>query len=162
MLHTVSGDILLTKAQAIAHGVAPGDDFKQGLALAIRERWPAMVKDFRHWCHGANPKPGTLWMWGTVGGLRIVNLLTQEPPTSQGQHPGRAHFEHVNHALKELHQLVEKEGFSSLALPRLASGVGGLPWKDVEPLVRKHLGSLSIPVYIYSEYHAGVAAQEPG
>ena len=26
-------------------------------------------------------------------------------------------------------------------LPRLATGVGGLAWSDVEPLVRQHLGS---------------------
>lgn len=162
MLHTVNGDILLTKAQAIAHGVAPNDDFKQGLALHLREQWPAMVKDFRHWCHGANPKPGVAWMWGTTGGKRIINLLTQDAPASHSQHPGKAHLNHINHALKDLHQLIEKEGITSLALPRLATGVGGLDWAEVEPLIKKHLGSLKIPVFIYAQYERGVHAQEPG
>ena len=162
MLHHCHGDILLTKAQAIVHGVAPDDDFKQGLALAIRERWPVMVKDFRHWCHNTHPKPGSAWMWGTVGGLRIVNLLTQEPPRSHGQHPGRAHSEYVNHALKELHHMVEKEGLTSLAMPRLATGVGGLDWSEVEPLIKKHLGGLAIPIFVYEQYEPGVQAREPG
>jgi O-acetyl-ADP-ribose deacetylase (regulator of RNase III) len=39
MIHEVSGDILLTTAQAIAHGVAPNDHFDHGLALALRETW---------------------------------------------------------------------------------------------------------------------------
>lgn len=162
MFHTVTGDILLTQAQAIVHGVAPNDDFKQGLALALREQYPAMVKDFRHWCHTTHPQPGTAWMWGTTGGRRIINLLTQDPPASHGQHPGRAHGDHVNHALKELHHLVEREKLTSLALPRLATGVGGLEWTDVEPQIRKHLGTLQIPIFLYTHYQRGVAAQEPG
>ena len=56
MIQYVSGDILLTEAEGIAHGVAPNDDFKQGLALSLRERWPAMYKDFRHFCHTQHPK----------------------------------------------------------------------------------------------------------
>ena len=50
MLLQVTGDILLTKAQVIVHGVAPNDDFHQGLALSLREQWPALYKDFRHYC----------------------------------------------------------------------------------------------------------------
>jgi hypothetical protein len=42
----------------------------------------------------------------------------------------------------------------------LATGVGGLDWKDVKPLVEKHLGHLSIPVYVYGTYHPGVQAEE--
>ena len=49
MIHEVTGDILLTNAQAIAHGVAPGDHFDHGLALALRERWPDMARDFRRY-----------------------------------------------------------------------------------------------------------------
>lgn len=161
MIHEVTGDILLTRAQAIAHGVAANDDFKQGLALAIREQWPAMSKDFRHWCHNTNPKAGSVWMWGGTGGHRIVNLLTQDAPPAAGQHPGPAHIEHVNHALRALHQLIEKEGLTSVALPRLATGVGHLNWDDVRPLIEKHLGGLSIPVIVYTEYKQGQQASEP-
>jgi O-acetyl-ADP-ribose deacetylase (regulator of RNase III) len=66
----------------------------------------------------------------------------------------------VNHCLKSLSKTIEAEKFKSVALPRLATGVGGLDWKDVKPLVEKHLGHLSIPVYVYSTYHSGVPAEE--
>lgn len=161
MIHEVTGDILLTHAQAIAHGVAPNDDFKNGLALALREQWPAMAKDFRHWCHTTNPKPGETWAWAGVGGPRIVCLLTQDPPSHDGGRPGRAHVEHVNHALRGLHKMVVDERLQSLALPRLATGVGGLEWADVRPLIQKHLGDLGIPVYVYAHYQKGVRASEP-
>lgn len=42
MIHELSGDILLSGAKAIAHGVTPNDDFHHGLALQLRERMPAL------------------------------------------------------------------------------------------------------------------------
>lgn len=162
MIHEVSGDILLTKAHAIAHGVAPNDHFDAGLALALRERWPSMAKDFRHYAHQTHPKPGEVWMWSGVGDTHIINLLTQEGDHGHGSRPGRASLANVNHCLKRLRHLIEKESIRSLALPALATGVGGLNWVDVKPLVVAALGDLEIPVYVYTTYHAGVAAKEPG
>lgn len=161
MIHEVAGDILLSKAQAIAHGVSPDDNFGQGLALALREQWPALYTDFRHYCKTQHPKAGGLWAWVGADGRRIISLFTQEAPPYAGAHPGRALEKHVGHALKALHQFVEAEKLTSLALPRLATGVGGLEWAVVEPLVRQHLGTLGIPVVIYTTYHAGQAALEP-
>lgn len=62
MLKEVAGDILSTKAEALAHVVAPNDNFANGLALALRERWPAMYKDFRHYTQTFTPKTGELWL----------------------------------------------------------------------------------------------------
>ncbi len=160
MIKDVTGDILLTKAQAIAHGVAPNDNFATGLALALRDRWPAMYKDLRHYHQQTTPKPGELWSWGGAGGVRIVNLFTQESAASHGVHPGKASLENVNHCLRALRKEIETQGFKSLALPKLATGVGGLDWKDVRPLIDKHLGDLSIPIFVYAHYKQGVAAEE--
>ncbi len=161
MIYEVEGDILFTHAQVIAHGVAPNDDFKNGLALALRERWPALYKDFRHYCQTFHSKPGELWTWGGVGGIRIVNLLTQDAASHQGSHAGKAHLSYVNHALKGLHKVIEEEQFKSVAMPRLATGVGSLPWNDVFPLIQNHLGKLNIPIFVYSTYKPGFTAKEP-
>ena len=161
MIQLVSGDILLSQAQAIAHGVAPFDHFNQGLALALREQWPAMVKDFRHWCHNQNPKPGEVWQWVGAGGHRIFNLLTQESAESgKGGHPGRANLEHVNHALKVLRRVADSEGITSLAIPRLATGVGALEWGPVKELVESHFANATYPVFLYHDSHKGVSASE--
>lgn len=161
MIREVSGDITLTKAQAIAHGVAPDDHFDHGLALALREQWPAMVKDFRHYCRQCHPKPGELWEWGGVGGVRIFNLLTQTEHGHSG-HPGPATEATVNHCLRRLRHELEKHEVKSLAIPKLATGVGGLEWDEVKPLIEQHLGDLNIPIFVYATYHKGVAAEEPG
>lgn len=160
MIHEVTGDILLTKAQAIAHGVAPNDHFDHGLALSLREKFPTMAKDFRHYAQQCHPKPGELWTWGGFG-ARVFNLMTQEGEHAHGAKPGKASAANVNHCLKRLRHELEKEKITSLALPRLATGVGGLEWAEVLPLIRSHLGELPIPIYLYTQYRKGVAAEEP-
>lgn len=159
MIQKVKGDILLSNAQAIAHGVAPHDHFNQGLALALREQFPAMAKDFRHWCHQENPKPGGAWLWGGAERV-IINLMTQEPAPDKKANPGKATTGHVHHALKELRKIIEAENLSSVAMPALATGVGGLSWDEVEPLIEETLGDLDIPVIIYETYAKGEQASE--
>ncbi|MDF1865380.1 MAG: macro domain-containing protein [Saprospiraceae bacterium] len=160
MIKEVSGDILLSKAQAIAHGLAPNDHFDQGLALSLRKNYPSMYKDFRHYYRIAHPAPGKAWIWSGVGGVRIINLLTQEPAKGNNSHPGKASLPNVNHALKELVKIIKKEKITSLALPKLATGVGGLPWEEVKPIIYDRLSKLNIPVYFYSTYRKGIKAQE--
>ena len=160
MIREVSGDILLSRAAVIAHGVSPNDDFHQGLALALRDKWPAMYKDFRHYSKTQSPAPGGLWAWMGADGKRVVSLFTQDPAPPHGGRPGRASLQHVGHALKALAKAATTEKWDSIAMPRLATGVGGLEWKDVEPLVQQHLGALPAQVIVYTTYHAGMVANE--
>ena len=160
MIQEVSGDILHSNAQAIAHGIAPNDHFDSGLALALREKWPAMAKDFRHYAHQSHPKSGEIWMWGGTGGARIFNLMTQEGEHTHGSRPGKASLANVNHCLRRLRHEIEAEKITSRAIPALATGVGGIAWAEVKPLIEQHLGDLSIPIFVYATYHTGMQANE--
>ncbi|MCK9503336.1 MAG: macro domain-containing protein [Porticoccaceae bacterium] len=152
MINYVQGDIFESKAQLIAQGVAPNDNFGQGLALALRERWPAMYKDFRHFCQTQHPKSGDLWTWSGAEGVRIAHLFTQEAAYGHGEKPGKATVAHVNHSLRALRKEIEREGIKSVALPRLATGVGGLDWSEVKPLIESQLGDLEVTVDVYETY----------
>ena len=161
MIHQVSGDILLTQAHAIAHGIASNDPMSRGLALSLHQQYPSMHKDFHHWCHVKHPKPGSAWIWGGVNGARIISLITQEGGYGHGSHPGKATLKHLRDSLKELIKIIKSEKIKSIALPRLATGVGGLSWNDVFPIIEEVLDNINIPVYVYSEYHADKQAKEP-
>ena len=160
MIYHVSGDILLSKAQVVAHGVAANDPMSQGLALALHKKYPSMHKDYHHWCHVKHPKPGEAWMWGGSDGVRIVNLITQEGGYGHGARSGDASLKNVRNCLKSLEKISRKESFTSIALPRIATGVGGLSWSDVEPLISQKFGDVKIPVYLYSDYVPGKSAEE--
>lgn len=159
MIIEVEGDILLTGAEAIAHGVAPNDPFDQGLALAVRQQWPDMYRDFRHHGHEKHPGAGDLWAWQGPE-KRVYHLFTQAGGYEHGAKPGKATLANVNHSLRALRHALEQDGVSSLAIPRLATGVGELAWKDVLPEVTKHLGDAPCKVYVYHVYHPGVRATE--
>lgn len=162
MIYSVEGDILKSKAQVIAHGVAPHDHFQNGLALELRKEWPAMYKDFRHYCQLQNPKPGTSWAWQAPSGQKIVALFTQEPAESEGGIPGSASLSYVRHSLQELRKFLEKENIESVALPRVATGVGRLNWQDVEKIVRGELDEINTIANVYEVFRKGVAAEEKG
>jgi O-acetyl-ADP-ribose deacetylase (regulator of RNase III) len=85
-----------------------------------------MHKDFHHWCHQHHPEPGDAWIWGGVNGIRIINLITQEGLDSHDHRLGKATLTTVNHALRALVKVIEHEKINSLALPKLATGIGGL------------------------------------
>ncbi|MBV8248300.1 MAG: macro domain-containing protein, partial [Comamonas sp.] len=74
--------------------------------------------------------------------------------------PAKASIENVRRALQNLAKLVKQENISSVALPRLATGVGSLPWSEVSPLIRQYLGDLGIPVIVYTTYRKGEMADE--
>ena len=162
MIYEVAGDILLSRAQAIAHGIAANDPMSEGLALSLHQKYPSMHKDFHHWCHNSRPSPGAAWLWVGPGGVRIVNLITQEGGYGHGARPHKATLKHVRDSLKELTRIIEKESITSVALPKLATGVGGLVWEDVHPVIEDRLGGLNIPVYLYTDFHPGQQANEPG
>lgn len=161
MIHEVEGDILLSGAQAIAHGVAANDPMNQGLAQALHNNYPAMHKDFHHWCHLQHPKPGSAWIWSGAGGARIINLITQEGGHGHGSRPGKASVSSVNHALRALKKVIAAERLSSVALPRLATGVGGLEWTHVRPLISNQLGDVDARIYVYTKFMPGEKAKEP-
>lgn len=122
MLIEVTGDILLSErptqlrtASRLATTWIGAWRWRCGSA---GQRWR---RAFRHFCHVKHPHAGGAWTWKNSDGQYIVSLLTQEPAASEKQHPGAAHLEHVNHALRELRHVIEQEQIVSIALPRLAT-----------------------------------------
>lgn len=61
----------------------------------------------------------------------------------------RSELAWIEDGLYDLNQLIPNLLIKSLALPALGCGLGGLPWKDVKPLIEKYLGGLKIPVRVY-------------
>ncbi|MFO1409683.1 MAG: hypothetical protein U1F06_10785 [Steroidobacteraceae bacterium] len=92
------------------------------MSRSLREKWPAMYEDFRHYARTHSPKAGGPWAWMGAGRQHIVSLFTLDPMGMQGGRPGRGSLQHVGHALKALHQLAVQEQWTSIALPRVYTG----------------------------------------
>jgi hypothetical protein len=120
----------------------------------------SLNKDFLHHAKQSNPKPGELWAWGGFG-IRIFNLLTQEDAIGDRGRPGCASLTHVHPALRQPQQEPKTGAITGLAHLKLATGVGGLDWAEVEPLVVGLFGRVKIPVFVYAEHHTETQADEP-
>ena len=99
-------------------------------------------------------------MWTGPNNLHIVNLITQEGMDSHDHRHGKATLNNVRHALTALKKIIAAEKLTSIALPRLATGIGDLDWDDICPIIENSLGDLSIPIYVYTAYHPGQSAHE--
>lgn len=131
MIYKVEGDILLSKAQAIVHGIGVNDPMDKGLALKLRNKYPLLQKDLNCWRHQHNTKPGEAWIWVGQNNVRIVNLITHENMESNDHHYEKATLNNVKHALSALVKIIDFEKLTSIALPKLGTGLGDLNWDDV-------------------------------
>ncbi len=87
--------------------------------------------------------------------------MVQEPASlSKSGHPGKASLSNLERAFKALIKFLEQQKVGSIAIPKLATGVGGLDWREVKDSITKHMGDLDIPVYIYSTFTKGKNASE--
>lgn len=161
MIYEVEGDLLLSRAQLFALGVATYDPMTRGFAKKLSRRYPALAEAFRSWCEESSPEPGDIWLWGEPGQQQVVCLLTHEgqEDSLRGGRPDRVA---LNRALRALVGLYNDMRFKSLAMPPIGAGDDGLDWALVRDMMHAQLGELLIPIFVYTQQLEGQFAHEPG
>jgi O-acetyl-ADP-ribose deacetylase (regulator of RNase III) len=147
----VRGDLFANrfKAQALAHGCNCQGSMGAGIATGFRDRYPEMYEEYRRRCK-AEPRRfnlGDAWLWKADDPPSVFNLGTQE-----GYWRARASYEAIETALGRMRKKANREGITSIAIPRIGAGHGGLSWKKVRAIIEKVLGSWKGTVYVYEEY----------
>ncbi len=153
MIKEVYGNILWSKSDAIVQGIAQNENFSEGLAASVKDEWPGIVNDFDECCCNGDLKPGDVWEWENANGTNILNLVTHSGSVN-------ASLGNLEDSLSKLPALIKKNGLKSLAIPKVGTDVGDLDWRDVKPLIEKHLGNLDIPIYLYTIFQKNIAAVE--
>lgn len=153
MIKEVYGNILWSKSDAIVQGIAQNERFSKGLAASIKGEWPAIEKDFKDCCCNGDLQPGDVWEWENSSGVNVLNLVTHGDSV-------KASLSSLDKSLAKLSVLVKDKELKTLAIPKVGTDVGDLDWRDVKPLIEKHLGGLGIPVYLYTIFQKNIAAVE--
>jgi O-acetyl-ADP-ribose deacetylase (regulator of RNase III) len=147
------GDLFLSGAHTIAHGVNCRGKMGAGIAREFKRRFPQMFKEYRRRCYSGELRPGGYFLDKTTEPW-VLNLATQN--TTQG-----ATLEYMRSSLENFASYYSREGIRSLAMPKIATGLGALGWNDVRNLMEEVLNPLPLAVYVYEEYIEGVEGQEP-
>ena len=148
----VRGDLFYSRAQTLAHGVNCRGRMGAGIALEFRRRYPVMFKEYQQRCKDGRLRPGEYFLWRSAEDW-ILNLATQDTL-------GGATLDIVRRALEALAAHYEAEGITSVAMPRIGAGLGGLEWHEVKALINDVLSDLPLDVVVYEEYVKGVEADE--
>lgn len=147
----VAGDLFANAhvAQAFAHGCNCQGSMGAGIAVGFRERYPEMYEQYRARCK-AKPRQfnlGDVWLWKADERPWVFNLGTQERVWR-----ARASYEAIETAVGRMRELADTEGVTSIAIPRIGVGYGGLSWKKVRAIVERVFGDWQGRLIVYEEF----------
>jgi O-acetyl-ADP-ribose deacetylase (regulator of RNase III) len=149
-VHFVAGDLFANRfnAEALAHGCNCAGSMGAGIAVGFRQRYPEMFEEYRRRCRAKPPEftLGSAFLWRQEGKPAVFNLGTQPRPGRGATYPA------VEAALRVMRQTADAEGITSVAMPRIAAGYGGLSWKKVRAIVEAVFADWPGTVYVYEEY----------
>lgn len=147
MIYFRKGDMLHSGAEALVNTVNTVGVMGKGIALQFKEAFPVNNKVYIEACKNKELEPGKLLpVWDTnllLGRKLIINF----PTKTHWRQPSK--YEYVEKGLVALKALIEKEKITSIALPPLGCGNGGLDWKLVKPMIVHYLQNLPVDVYVY-------------
>lgn len=146
MIHTVTGDILQSNAEAIVNTVNTVGVMGKGLALQFKEAYPDNYRLYRAACAAQEVKVGSMFITveRTLSGDRtIVNF----PTKTTWRRPSE--YSYIASGLKALRKEMRQRRLRSIAIPPLGSHNGGLDWKRVKPMIIEALGDMDCDIYIY-------------
>ena len=144
----LTGDLFVNRhqAEALAHGCNCQGVMGAGIAVGFRERYPRMFEEYRRRCK-AKPREfniGDVFFWKEDGLPAVFNLGTQEDYCH-----ARATCQAIEVALRAMKQRAGQEGITSIALPRIGAGYGGLAWKQVRTIIASVFGNWPGTLYVY-------------
>jgi len=147
VIENVSGNIFDSNADAIVNAVNCVGVMGKGLALQFKKRFPNNFKIYKESCTNQNLRPGNVLIYdqGELGKPRfIINFPTKD----HWKQPSEIGY--IDSGLESLADATRKHNISSIAIPALGCGLGGLKWGDVRPRIVDALSPImDLTVYIY-------------
>lgn len=155
MLEFTQGDMFEAKADIRVNTVNCVGVMGAGVALAFKQRYPEMFKEYQHACKKGQVRPGHMHVWKSLSGDWIVNFPTKR----DWREPSR--YEDIDAGLDDLRRYLDTVGGVTVALPALGCGHGGLDWARVSGMIRDKLDGVDAHVLIFepaASHRAGRSA----
>lgn len=139
MIRYTTGDILKAEAEALVNTVNCVGIMGRGIALQFKEMFPANFKAYAAACKREEVQPGLMFVFDT-GELTSPRYIFNFPTKRHWR--GKSRIEDVEAGLVALVNEVRARGIRSIAIPPLGSGLGGLEWSQVRPLIERAFTAL--------------------
>jgi O-acetyl-ADP-ribose deacetylase (regulator of RNase III) len=127
-----TGDLFAYPAQALAHGVNCRGLAGAGVAKIMAQRYPNAIRQYKVLATNSKLRLGdALVIPGGLGDRPIIHCASQDWP---GPH---ARPEWLRGSLKAALKLAIEYGITSVALPLIGSGIGGLDPQQAKQIIRE-------------------------
>lgn len=140
MIEYTSGNILHADAEALVNTVNCVGVMGRGIALQFKNAYPDNFKAYAAACQKKEVQPGQMFVFETRrldNPKYIINFPTKR------HWRGKSRIQDIESGLVDLVSVLQKYNISSIAVPPLGSGLGGLEWEEVRALIEKFLSELS-------------------
>lgn len=132
MIHESHGNLLDSDAEALVNTVNTVGVMGKGIALQFRRWFPDMFRAYERAAKQHEICLGRMHVWDTgaaCGPRFIINFLTKS------HWRARSRLADIEAGLADLVRVVREKSISSIAVPPLGCGGGGLDWVEVKPLI---------------------------
>jgi len=129
-----TGNLLTADVDALVNTVNTAGVMGKGIALQFKRAFPDNYEVYRAACKRGEVRLGGMFVHdtGRLGPRRyIINFPTK------GHWRSRSRIEDIRSGLVDLFRVVLELGLTSLAVPALGCGNGGLSWSMVRPLIEE-------------------------
>ena len=140
MIEFVKGDLLEAEVDALVNAVNTEGVMGKGIALQFKKKFPDMFQAYRRACKSGQVQPGRMHVFertDTSSPKFIINFPTKR----HWRAPSR--IDDIEAGLAALVEEVQQRNISSIALPPLGCGNGGLDWQNVLPCIKSALEPLA-------------------
>jgi O-acetyl-ADP-ribose deacetylase (regulator of RNase III) len=148
----ITGNLLAAPAQALVNTVNTVGVMGKGIALQFKERFPVNFKIYEKACKAGEVKVGKMLVVPepTLEGEKlIINFPTKTEWFKKSQ------YSYIEEGLKDLVRVIKEYKISSIAIPPLGCGNGGLKWEKVKEMMATHLSALNdVDIMVYEPNEA--------
>lgn len=156
MIEHTTGNVLTADAEALVNTVNCVGIMGRGVALQFKNSFPANFKAYAEACSLEKVQPGHMFVFET-GYLSNPRYIINFPTKRHWK--GKSRLEDIESGLADLRLVIEKLGIKSIAIPPLGSGLGGLEWRAVRPLIEAALADLTDVKILIFEPRTDVPAE---
>lgn len=147
MIEYKNNDILKENVEAIVNTVNCVGVMGRGIALQFKNAFPENFKAYAIACKHGKVQPGQMFVYQT-GQLVNPHYIINFPTKRHWREKSR--IEDIESGLEGLIKVIHKYDIHSIAIPPLGSGLGGLKWTEVKPLIETAMQLLkNVRVIIY-------------
>lgn len=139
MIENASGDILKADADALVNTVNCVGFMGRGIAAQFKRAFPANFVAYERQCKRGEMRPGKVLVFAT-GALTNPKFVINFPTKRHWR--GKSRLEDIDSGLQDLVREVRHLGLTSIAIPPLGCGLGGLNWADVRPRIEHAFAAL--------------------